>query len=227
MINRSIYGTGRIIVGMLALCFLASTPASAQPRTDKVAARVQAALQQLQRYRTSRSLADLRTTVDMMGGAADIDSFSFQNHVAQRRTFVSGFVGVLKAIEQAYDPTYDPHNAANIPEIGCLPVQTTSGLRHVCNPADIKDAGLKAAYATAERANQEKIRRANYYREVAYTDSLAMAVFEVHLRQIQRLAPDSAGTDFAALDSIVRSANLTPSRQSKIEAMLYSAAGRR
>jgi len=172
---------------VLACCALVSPAVPSAQTTDRVTSGVDDAMILLKRYDATHSLGDLKAAVGRIGGAATIDLFSFRTYVRQRRSFVRGFVAVLKAIELAYDPRYDPDALVNRPEIGCLEIATDTGLTPVCNPSQLKDANAKTSYAAAVAANKQKIAREKAYLNLVRVDQYAMP----HLRSIFASCGDS------------------------------------
>ncbi len=104
-------------------------------------AHVNSSAQALKRYRASHSLVDLETATVAMDGSVDVESLTPDKFIATRRTFVQGYANVLAAIEQAYEPGYDPLDPKNRPE-GCVtpPRQPDGRLFPPCtNPKEIHD----------------------------------------------------------------------------------------
>jgi hypothetical protein len=111
-----------------ALClgaFLLAGPVSAvahRPATDDVTAHTAGASRALQAYSRSRSIDDLRAAVYEMVAAG--------NFVAQRRTVIRGWAQVFKAIEDSYDPTFDPADRKNRPDWQHANQQQMAEMKH-------------------------------------------------------------------------------------------------
>ncbi len=203
-----------------ALCFsvlLMAAPvgvmAQVPATTDNVTVHVAVASRAAQAFSRSHSLLDLRPAIDEMVSAGNLPGFKPDTFVAQRRTLVRGWAQVLKAIEQSYDPTYDPNDRNNWPVWG------------VPDPQYIKDPQTRAAAVAALAANDQKVKRMSYYHDLHVLDRLAQTTLKVELDQLRRLAPDGTDADFAALDAILQQAGLSSALRTKVNAMFYARSG--
>ena len=104
-----------------ALCLsavLLAGPVSAVAQTlatDDVTVHTAGASRALQTYSRSHSIGDLRAAVYEMVAAGNLHALKPDTFVVQRRTVVRGWAQVLKAIEDSYDPTFDPADPKNRP----------------------------------------------------------------------------------------------------------------
>jgi len=189
--------------------------------------RLNSSSQALNRFQTTHSLNDLQAAVASMDGTIDITQLTPGNFIATRRMLVQGWAQVLKAIEQSYDPTYDPKDRNQQPSDCVVPPVEPSGRRaHTCgNPNDVLDPGTRAAYIDAIQQNQEKIRRSSHYITVHLLDERAMTTLSMALDLLRSLAPEGAGADFPALDNILQRARISEARRSEIDAMFYARPG--
>ncbi len=90
-----------------------------------------------------------RNRIDDRRGAVDlVHRFSETHSFADLRSAVDVMVSAFKAIEQSYDPTYDPYDRNNWPIIG---------LR---DPRDIQDPKERAWTEATLAANPQKMKRA-------------------------------------------------------------------
>jgi hypothetical protein len=161
-----------------------------------------------------------------MDGTIDIDTLTPGNFIATRRTFVRGWAEVLKAIEQSYDPTFDPHNPDDIPVNCVTPPLEASGRQLPCtDPKYIVDPKARAAYVDAIAKNDEKNARAMHYTKVLLLDQQAMSSLSLTLDLLRKIAPDGASADFVQLDSILQQVGLSDARRTEIDAMFYARPG--
>lgn len=82
---------------------LRGTTVAAQNQTES---RVNLALQGLQRYKSSHSLGDLRSTLYGLQAAIDARTLTPENFIESPRSLVSGWAQLLREIELSYDPTF-------------------------------------------------------------------------------------------------------------------------
>ncbi|HEY0396318.1 MAG TPA: hypothetical protein VGD01_17675 [Candidatus Elarobacter sp.] len=197
------YVIGFLIAGSL-------TAEGATPMPDEVTAHANTSSRALQAFAHSRSFADLRLAVDEMEAAVNLHALKPETFVAQRRTLVRGWAQVLKAIEQSYDPAYDPNDRNNWP------------IRGLPDPQTIPDPTERARVAAALAANSEKIRRASYYHDLSVIDLRAQTLLKTSLDLFRKVEPDGTPADFAALDGILQQAGLSSTRRTKIDAMFYA-----
>lgn len=180
---------------------------------DEITVHVSSSSRAVQAFSSSHSLADLRTAVDEMVAAGNLHALKPDTFVAQRRTLVRGWGQVFKAIEDSYDPTYDPNDRNNWPAWG-LP-----------DPQGVQDPKARAAAVAAITANQQKIKRASYYHDLNVIDLIAQNALKVQLNQFRKVEPDGTDADFAGLDGILQRSGLSHARRMKINAMFYARPG--
>lgn len=204
-----------VLIASALLVFPYPAAAQAPPVTDPVHLGVASALSKLQRYSTTNSLDDLRSAIYQMQSSLDIGTLTPSNFVADRRGLVSGWASILHAIEQAYDPKYNPneHPGCPVPPNGQLPCS---------DPSAIQDADARAKYAQKLADFQASLARSYHEAEIEKVDRLAMTSLGAQLNQMRSLAPDSVGPDYAALDQILRQADLSSTRRASIDAMFYA-----
>ena len=181
--------------------------------------RIDLSSQALARFASSHSMSDLRSAVDALDGTIDIGNLTPENFISTRRAIVGAYARVLKAIEQSYDPTFNPSNPADLPEV-C--VKAPEGLPSCTDPMDVKNAQARAAYVAAIQANALKANRAARYQQLYNLDQGAMVGLSMSLDLLRKVAPTNIGPDFAALDGILRQAGLSDARRAKIDAMFYA-----
>jgi hypothetical protein len=191
------------------------------------ASRTASALQDLQRFKSSHSLEDLKSAVYTMFGATSLDALTPENFVTQRRSLVQAYADILKTIEQSYDPTFDPANRNDLPQNCIAPPREAGGhqLPSCADPNDLKDPVARATYAAALQANDLKNKRAIRYQQLKNIDDVAMSNLSATLDLLRSVAPDGTGPDFAALDAILRQVGLSDARRTKIDAMFYARPG--
>jgi hypothetical protein len=193
--------------------------ASASTQSD---ARVSAALQALQRYKTSDSLRDLSSAVTMMDGTIDLTALTPQNFTAKRRNLVQAWAKILAAIEQSYDPTFDPADPRNLPSACVVPPKESDGtqLPACADPNELKDPNARESYVAAIQTNNQLIERSNYYQQVLRLDERAMRGLQMSIQLLKSVEPEGTGTDFSALDAIVQQAGISQARRTKIDGFL-------
>jgi hypothetical protein len=196
----------------VSICLVLSLGASsrATPTSGAFETHIANSSAALQRFAASHSFADLRTAADEMGFAGDVNEFKPQTFIAQRRTLVRGWANVIRAIEQSYDPTYDPNDPANRLYWG-LP-----------DPQSIQDPKVRASAVAALAANQRNIERSAYHRQVWVLDRQAQTGLHLTLDLLRKVEPDGTPSDFAALDGILQQAGISSARRAKIDAMFYA-----
>lgn len=210
------------LVAMLAVILNYAGTAHAAAN-DPTPARIAAAMQDLHRYTTSHSIADLRAAVSSMGGTADSATLTPANFISHRRDIVAAWAQILKAIEDSYDPTLDVNAHFSCP----APPMDSDGTRHVpcSNPAVIKDATARAKYIAELDAFNTHVQRLNRYQEIRNIDAWAMTSLSMSLDIFRKVAPDGTTADFAALDQILRRAGISDARRSTIDGMFYARPG--
>ncbi|HET9394296.1 MAG TPA: hypothetical protein VFO29_12340 [Candidatus Rubrimentiphilum sp.] len=181
--------------------------------------RVEDALDKLQAYRRSRALDDLRTAIYAMQGTLDVHLFRVGAFTLKRRTFVSGWAQVLRAIEDAYDPKFDPDKRLPCPQLR-LDNRAMSVL--IPGYCDLTRTQEQNAAVRAKELQDLERYRVSYedYRKVKQLDDLSTSIFETSLDLLGKVAPCGAPSDYAALDRIFVESGISDSRRIKIEAML-------
>jgi hypothetical protein len=180
--------------------------------------RVENALGKLEVYRRSRSLDDLQTAIYAMQSSLDIDLLTADTFTLQRRTFVSGWAQVLRAIESAYDPKFDPDKRLPCP----LPRFYNGFLPLGCDPKLIHEP-KNDSVRNKEMEDLDRYRVGyEYYSKVKRLDDMAMSTLDSSLRLLRRIAPNGTSEDSSALDTTLRSAGLTDTRRQKIDSWFYA-----
>ncbi len=164
----------------------------------------------LSRYAQTHALSDLRSAILGLSGTINPYSLTPQNFSATRRSLVQAWAPVIKAIESAYEPGYDPSDPKNVPSF-CAPPPTPN--QALCTQAMVQQ-------------NDEKRRHWDQYADVHRLDNLAMGLFRVSIQTLNEIAPTGEGADFNALDSILRNAGISESRMAKLDATLYEGSTR-
>jgi hypothetical protein len=208
------------MAGLVLLVALAGNMSIAAAQTvDRTDARTAVAIQSLERYRSTRSLADLGDAIRILTSALDTTYMKSSEYVSERRAIVRAWSMVLVAIERAYDPTFNPEDPRNIPET-CVspPVEADGSVQRPCtDPSAITDPKARAAYIAAIKANDLKIQRMRTYRDVHNLDEAAMLSLRMNLASFKAVRAQS---DDAALEQILRQSGISEARRRKIEAML-------
>jgi hypothetical protein len=210
---------------LLSICIASLTisPTAAQSTTQAVQDRVAIALDQLRRFESLRRinetgpLAYLQVAITTMQSAPDLRVLTSQNFTEQRRLMVSGWVQMLKVIEDSYDPEFNPANPHDLP-VKCPP--PPGGVPCAEDPNTIQDPGTRAAYIAELKQNNFNARRVNYYWRLKMLDMQAMSILEGALRLFAHAAPNGIGPDYTALDQILRDAGLSDTRRKTIDAYL-------
>ena len=156
-----------------------------------------------------------------MYGAVSVDDLSVNNFIERRRAVVQGWAQILSAVEQSYDPTYDPANAANLVNTCVVPPFDAT-----CNddPKMVRDPKQRAIYTAALKANDRNMKRAIQYHDLYSADEAAMTSLEMTLYLLGEVAPAGTPADFTALDDILQTDDISESRRLKIDAMLRNPA---
>ncbi len=89
------------------------------------------------------------------------------------------------------------------------------------SPDQVADPSLRAQYAAAVAANDEKRKNSVHYGAVNRLDNEATGLFAATISTLSQIAPAGAGDDFNALDGILRSAGISENRMAKLDAILY------
>jgi len=165
----------------------------------------QLALDDLALYKKSHSFQDkilyLKDARSHTQSSWTFRSLTPQNYIATRRLIVRMWARVLRAIEDTYDPTYDPNDPKQI-------VVRYSGPVGCC--------GIDAKVI---EENNRRIARWNQWGELRNLDSGAMVGLRMMLEAFNTWSPPGIGNDDKALEKIIRDAGITPKRQVEIDAM--------
>ncbi len=94
------------------------------------------------------------------------------------------------------------------------------------DPDQVADPTLRAQYASAVAANEQKRKNLSHYGAVHRLDNEATGLFAATISTLNQIAPEGAGADFNALDSILRSAGISENRMAKLDAILYEDSAR-
>ncbi len=209
--TRGLPSLRRIIIACMGFPLAAGFggAVSATPTSDLVATRTASAMYALQTYQTSRSLDDLRSAIEKMRTASNFRFLTVQNFIVQRRTVVSGWLQILKAIDSAYDPSFDPADRKNF-------------LIWDCHPWNMQDPKEESLANLELEENQQKTKRWSYYHEVYDLDRHATTLLSMILEEFRSLAPEGTPSDFAALHGIVQRAGLSAARRTAIDAMFHA-----
>lgn len=181
---------------------------------DQTDARIAAALAGFHRFRTSRSVTDLRASSRALFSAIDQRALRTGDVGEHRRSVVAAYAQVLRQIDGLADPAFDPNE---LPSPCVIPPREPSGRRlpACADPNDIVDSATRARYVAAIDANSAKIERRNTQAAVSLAADETTSLLEIVLQRFRNRAP----ADTAALDDILRSAGLSDARRAKIHAM--------
>jgi len=164
-------------------------------------------MQELRDFNSTHSLSTLRTAIGTMYSSINTQTIAPQDLVTIRRSRMQAWAKILQAIEQSYDPTYNPNDPRQMP-VDCV----------ACTfPQGRPTADQQAAYEAAVQANNAKEARVQHYLQVQRLDDRAMASIHAELWLFEMAG---APPDYAALDAIFRQAGLSAARVSKIDTML-------
>jgi hypothetical protein len=220
--HRSAVYLSRVVSALVAImvCYVSvGDPGLAQTnRPDQSEARIAAAMAHFERFRSSNSLADLRSASEGLSSAADPRTIKPSEIVARRRSIVSGFAQVLRQIELQTDPSFDATKPDSRPP-GCLiPPEEPSGrtLPACADPNAISDPATRAKYVAAIKANNVKVERFNKSISLYNLDNETMLNMETVLHVFHARTP----SDGPAIDNILRQTGLSEARRLKIDAMI-------
>jgi hypothetical protein len=220
MSRRMVLGMRAVLCGVLCCALLG---VNRSPLSSVAASQIQKSSQALGRYSVTRSLTDLSAAVDALDGTIDMSSLNSNNFVATRRALTQAYARTLKQIEIAYDPAFDGNNPKNLPLL-CAPLPRSAIGLGCVPPEDVSDPAERDAYIQATKDNDAKREKLRHFLAIHQLDELAMSGLAVTLKFLNRIAPASEGSDFAALDRIISTAGISASRRSKIDAMIYDGA---
>jgi len=212
-----------LTLAILCLGLLGVTSGSALP--SLTVTRINLSSMAMARYASSHSLRDLQAAVDALSGTFVFSDLTPNNFIPTRRAIVQAFGPVLKAIEQSYEPNYNPNDRSNTPFF-CPPPPAglvPSGVSDGCiDPNTIRDPNVRAQYVAAMHTNNLKKQRAGHYADVSNIDAQAMATLSASLELLNSVAPEGAGPDFSALDGILQRAGISSARRAQVDAMFYA-----
>jgi len=160
-------------------------------------------------------------------GIVDISTLTPDNFTSTRRELVKAWAPVIRAIEQSYDPAFNPQDPKNI-QLICVPAPPVGGrtVSEGCiDPNNIKDQKARAAFIASIEENKLRTARFRHYWDIRREDDLAMTHLSMTLDLLRKIAPDGAGADFTALDTILRQAGLSNVRRTTIDSMFYARTG--
>ncbi|HEY8297420.1 MAG TPA: hypothetical protein VIG32_05305 [Candidatus Baltobacteraceae bacterium] len=210
-----------IAIGAFVLLLLLPVSA-ATPPDSQIHAHVNAALEQLDRFKLTHDPADVKTALADMDTSLDLDSLTVEGFVVDRRRFAYGYAKIAAAIERSYDPNYNALDPNNVPVVPCPPPPRE--LRGAICPAlsDIHDPKVRAEYAELLRANDDKGRRASVYLMWQRLDESAMARLESGLDLLRRVQPCTVSDDSDTLRSIFQAGGLSRQNLGRIEKVLQT-----
>jgi len=217
--SRAPAHTARIITLISGLMIGCTLCAGAMTTSDQTEARVANAMQTLDRYNKTHSPVDLEAAIRGLLSSLNLTSIDPKNYIARRRTLVEGWARILHAIEQSYDPTFNPNNPDDLPERCVTPPREPDGRNapSCSDPRDVHDPKARAEYIEALQKNDEKVRRVSYYHDLHNIDDEAMASLEMQLRAFSAV---KAPPDSLVLDNILQEAGINNSRRTEIDGWL-------
>ncbi|MGB6987229.1 MAG: hypothetical protein WBD74_14755 [Candidatus Aquilonibacter sp.] len=149
---------------------------------DALSARLSVSAQDLQRFKKSGSLDDLRTTIYAMQAALNTDSLTPQNFVASRRLLVQGWANTLAAVEKSYDPTFNPSLT-----LAC-PIPPGGGLPPCADPSTIANAAKRAEYTSELTKFHSYLDQNARYQKLVLLDELAMTSLKMSLDLLRQVS---------------------------------------
>jgi len=196
----------------------APTLAQSAANTDQTESRVTAAMGHLQHFQVSHSLDDLKAASNGLYSAANVRTIKSADIVARRRSVVAGFAQVLHQIDLQSDPSFDVTDLGARPSACVPPPAEPSGrqLPPCSDPNFISDPATRSKYIDSINANKLKVQQYNRNVSLHYFDDEVMQDIKSVLQSFRSRAPK----DDAALDSILRQADISSARRAKIDAML-------
>ncbi len=133
------------------------------PASVRTEQQIAFAMDKLWQFRVSRSISELSATVKALG-AVQIDEKSPEYNFWERRDVLRAYVIVLRAIQEASDPTL---NLSDPRQVGSWPVMPISRMTDP-NPA------VRAQYELIMKSNEAKMRRATYEAQLRNWDAFAV-----------------------------------------------------
>lgn len=182
---------------------------------------IAAAMSRLRRFEVSRNADDIHTAIVDLQIAGNHHEMTLEAFVADRRRLAFAYATVFRAIERAYDASYDPMAKDNVPVSPCAqtPPDYRGGIP--CPKlSQIDNPKIRAEYAKAIQKNDDNIKRANVYLGWLRIDDQAMAIFEATFNQLSRVQPCGVSDDSGALRAIFQSAALSTRHMARIEEVL-------
>jgi len=171
---------------------------------DRGAAKFTASAQDLQRYRISHSLDDLRQSIYDLQGSLFIFDLAPETFVEQRRARIRQWAEILRVIEQSYDPTYDPAVRYWQPSWPLhRPASAAENLQYQKELADFK----------------LRTERTNDYIQLQNVDALAMTSLLMESFALAHYTKMETVSDFEALDGILVRAGISDERRLEIDAI--------
>jgi hypothetical protein len=149
-------------------------------------------------------------------------SQALARYASSRRELVQAWATIIKAIEQSYDPSFNPKQRFSCP----IPPPPASGQLQPCSdPASISDPTARAQYETALANFKLQLAKARRYQQLVNIEGGAFSGLNMSLKLMSEVAPDGTSPDFAALDSILQQTGLATATRAKIDAMFYAGPG--
>ncbi|HEV3155026.1 MAG TPA: hypothetical protein VGZ02_14555 [Candidatus Baltobacteraceae bacterium] len=185
--------------------------------SGQVAPQVSEGLDDLNRFYQTQSTKQLESAVEAVfnGAGQTLAHASPTDYVTDRRKIVSAWVQVFIAIQHYYDPAYDTNNP-HLRYTTCV-TPPDSGVPCGVDPSALKDPKLKAQYAAAVAANNEKARRWDFQTRLRMSKQAALTDFGLTLESFDR---NHALPDRQALRDIITRSRLNATTQTQLEAML-------
>jgi hypothetical protein len=151
--------------------------------------------------------------------AFQVRTFTPRNFVEQRRELVWNWAQILKAIQDSYDPNFNPKDFRDLPAVCVVPPREANGRQLQCgeDPNAIQDPAARAAYIGALRLNDAKNRRVGYWSQLSRLDDEAMGSLEVRLELLREVAPAGMPSDAATIDRVLQKAGLSDARRKEID----------
>jgi hypothetical protein len=212
----------RRVILALVFCFLFMSlhaNVNGAPASNQNAIRVADALRQLERFKTSHSFKDLEAAILTLQLAFEVRTFTPRNFVGQRRMLVWSWAQIFSAIQDSYDPKFNPNDPRQLPVLCLPPPPEPNGHQFAScvDPNEIQDPNVRSDYISELQVNAAKARRAAYYSDLSNLDDEAMASLEVKLKVLRKMAPEGIPADSATLDRILQRAGLSEARRKELD----------
>lgn len=203
-------------VAALAAAAAIATPAVAQSTVngDQTESRIALAMAGYERFQTSHSAEDLRKTAFELIKTIDQRALRTGDVIGHRRSIVSAYAKVLKAVDGLSDPSFIPDHP---PSICVMPPREPDGHQApaCADPKTVRDPGARAQYIAAIEQRSAEIRSYNAQMQIVGIANEVLGTLEIVLHRFHARAPD----DSAALDEILRKSGITDARRAQIHAM--------